>query len=348
MKFSKAQIIIKYNIENKSSSIYAHVFEHIFVSLIEHDDWFLKRGAMVFGATNFDYINIEIDLLRTCRKAIYNKIKSKLFNIDNFERYFNIEKKILLHEATLNEESDDERLLLTMLNKSLKIPTLSVQGEYEDILKISYNEFIKFVYSNIIPNQTIISIDGKDFIKCKSCYDTDRLIEISSCRLKKTEDYCTIALIIPDSSFGKDKSMIELLEYLNFSENHGLYKILRNEQGLIYSMEHAYVFIQGLYMTIVEIKCEKEVLETLIEEINKYIQNKLFFNDEFDTIINYLKVLKYNEYLGREKYSHNLYHRLTKNKKTTLKSELKELTQITKDRFKKFLEKQVIYMGVSN
>lgn len=347
MKFSKAQIIIKYNIEDTSSSIYAHIFEHIFVSLIEHDDWLMKKGVMVFGATNFDYIDIQFELLKTSRKLIYEYVKSKFDNLKNLKEYFDLEKKILLRESMLYESADDEKLLLTMLNRSLKIPTLTVQGRYEDIKQISYDKFLKFIHSNIRRNQIIIRIDGKDFMQEHFKQDCNSKFKISCCNLKKTDEFCTIEIIIPDTTRGKDKVKMEILEYLNFSENNGLYKILRNEHGLIYSIEHAYVFIQGLYMLIVEIKCESEVFVMVLEEINKYLQTKLFCNYEFSKVLNYIRVLKHNEYLGSEKHTHNLYHKLIHNKEVTLKSELKELTRITEDEFKNFLENQSVYLGVT-
>lgn len=347
MKFSKAQIIIKYNIKDKKSSIYAHVFEHIFVSLLEQDAWLSGKGGMIFGATNFDYINIEIELLKASRKQIYVNIVSKLYNFKNFKKYFDEEKNILLREAILYQSSDDEKLLLAMLNKSLKVPTLSVQGEYEDICEITYDKFMEFIYSNITPNQIIISIDEKDFIQKNIMPVSNPMLEITSCQLKRSEDFCTIEMVIPDMSFGKNKLNMEVLEYLNFSENNGLYKTLRNDLGLIYSLEHAYVFIQGVHLLIVEIKCEPEVLDIVIEETNKYVQDKLFYNCEFNAILNYLRVLKHNEYLGKEKRAHNLYHKLICNKETTLNSELKELNQLTKDEFKMFLKNQVVYLGIA-
>lgn len=347
MKFSKAHIIIKYNIANEYSSIYAHIFEHIFVSAIEGDDWFVKKGAMVFGATNFDYIDIQIDMLKTSTKLIYDKIKTNLYNIKDFKKCFDAEKTILLRESKLYECADDEKLLLKMLNKSLKTSTLSVQGSYDAILQISYDKFLSFVNLNILPNQVIINIDGKDFVQGKYQQKDIAKFEISSCRIKRTEDVCTIELIIPDVSFGKDKLKMELLEYLNFSENNGLYKILRTKLGLLYSIEHAYVFIQGLYMLIVEIKCEKEVIERVKQEIDEYIKNNLFFKCNIDAILNYLFVLKHNEYLGSEKQAHNLYHKLIRHKKITLKDELKSLSCITEAEFKNFLKNQVVYCGIA-
>ncbi len=347
MRFSKAQLIIKYSISNESSSIYAHIFEHILVSLFENDYWFQTRGAMVFGVTNFDYIDIEIDIIKSPRRLIYDKIIEKLRDVSSAEKVFYMEKNILLREEKLYEETDEERILLSMFKQSLKTNTLSIQGLYKNILKINYSEFIEFINKNIVIDNIILDVDGK-YYKTSKYYDINKYnFEVVSCQLKKVEDYCTIILVIPDYSFGKDKINMEVLEYLNFSENHGLSKVLRNEKGLIYSMEHAYVFIQNIYMLIVEIKCESEVLNSVIKEIDNYINNILFENDNFDSIVNYLKVLKNNEYRNSEKQSNNLYHKLTRNYNMKLKDELNALKKLNKDNFHKFLKEQTIYTGVS-
>ena len=89
MKLSKIKIVIKYDLQDKYSSIYAHIFEHILVSCIE--DKFKLKGAMVYAFTNFDYIYIDIQMLKGKLKKIFCALKNLFHSYNLFLKCFNKE-----------------------------------------------------------------------------------------------------------------------------------------------------------------------------------------------------------------------------------------------------------------
>lgn len=348
VKFSKSQIVIKYDISGDCSSICAHLFEHILVSSIENDEWFKEKGAMVYGATCFDYIEIEINMLKVSKRILKRKLLEKIFCIDeNLECKFNNQHQVLLRESCFYEETDEEKIILSMLKKSLKVKNLNVQGSHKDISNITFEIYKNFIQLNILKENIILRIDGKDYFKKNENKISISNIDVVSCQIMKSEDLCTICLIVPDTTNGQNKTEMELFEYLNFSAGNGLYEILREQRKLIYNLEHAYVFIQGIYMLVVTIKCEKDVFNEVMDETQKYVDNKLFKNNNFQPVLNPIMVLKHCEYKHCEKQICNLYHKLLTKENMTLTKECKSLKSINHSKFQKFLEMQTIYIGIS-
>ena len=344
MKLSKIKIVIKYDLQDKYSSIYAHIFEHILVSCIE--DKFKLKDAMVYAFTNFDYIYIDIQMLKGKLKKIFCALKNLFHSYNLFLKCFNKEKNILLREKALYEETDAENILIKMLESSLKVKSLSVQGTKQDISHISKKGFIEFLNKNIIMDNIILEIDKKIIKPRKNNMPIKNNLIVQNCDIKRKEEYCSVVLIIPDMRCGENKNIIELLEYLNFSENRGLFKLLREEKGYIYNLEHAYVFVQNLYMLIVEIKCEKEYLNQVLMLINDYLKNQIYENLDINSVLNHIKVLKMNEQQSTEKQSIILFNKLI-NKESDINHEIKELQSISIKEFKEFLKCQKIYIGVA-